>query len=68
MVSIVGIDGPTIIALIKFSKNIAVVNKESLVCGWSLVKRKLDKYKTIYPNELEHLPIFSHFRTINLVK
>ena len=42
MVSIVGIDGldPSL-KLIKFSKNIAIVNKESLVCGWSLVKKKI---------------------------
>ena len=61
MVSIVGIDGldPSL-KLIKFSKNIAIVNKESLVCGWSLVKKKLDKYKTSFiPIDSEHFSIFS---------
>jgi 1-deoxy-D-xylulose-5-phosphate reductoisomerase len=61
MVSIIGIDGldPSL-KLIKFSKNIAIVNKESLVCGWSLVKKKLDKYKTSFiPIDSEHFSIFS---------
>ncbi len=61
MVSIVGIDGldPSL-KLIKFSKNIAIVNKESLVCGWSLVKKRLDKYKTSFiPIDSEHFSIFS---------
>ena len=61
MVSIVGIDGldPSL-KLIKLSKNIAIVNKESLVCGWSLVKNKLDKYKTNFiPIDSEHFSIFS---------
>ena len=61
MVSIVGIDGldPSL-KLIKFSKSIAIVNKESLVCGWSLVKKKLDKYKTNFiPIDSEHFSIFS---------
>ena len=61
MVSIIGIDGldPSL-KLIKFSKNIAIVNKESLVCGWSLVKKKLDKYKTNFiPIDSEHFSIFS---------
>ena len=40
MISIVGLDGlnPSL-QMIKYSKNIAIVNKESLVCGWTLVKR-----------------------------
>ena len=48
MISISGLDGlkPTL-NLIKYSKNLAVVNKESLICGWNLIKKKLDKYKTI---------------------
>ena len=61
MVSIVGIDGldPSL-KLIKFSENIAIVNKESLVCGWSLVKKRLDKYKTSFiPIDSEHFSIFS---------
>ena len=36
MVSVSGLDGlkPTII-LSKYSNNLAIVNKESLICGWN---------------------------------
>ena len=41
MSSIVGIQGlnPTI-NLIKFTKKIAIANKESIICGWNLIKKK----------------------------
>lgn len=44
MISIAGLDGlkPTL-KLIKYSKNIAIVNKESLICGWSLIEKKNQK-------------------------
>ena len=47
MISISGIDGlkPTL-DLIKYSKNLAIVNKESLICGWNLINKDLKKYKT----------------------
>ena len=40
MSSIMGLDGllPTI-KIVKFTKNIAIVNKESLICGWDLIKK-----------------------------
>ena len=28
---------------IRFTKNIAIANKESIICGWSLIKKELDK-------------------------
>jgi|TARA_Y100000389_G_scaffold80358_1_gene77049 1-deoxy-D-xylulose-5-phosphate reductoisomerase len=61
MISLVGIDGlmPSI-QLIKYSKNIAIVNKESLICGWSLIKKELIKQKTNFiPIDSEHYSIFS---------
>ncbi len=61
MISIIGIDGlnPSI-KMIKYSQNIAIVNKESLVCGWSLIKKQLKKYKTNFiPIDSEHFSIFS---------
>ena len=61
MISISGLDGlkPTL-NLIKYSKNLAVVNKESLICGWNLIKKKLDRYKTNFiPIDSEHFSIFS---------
>ena len=44
MSSISGIAGlePTI-KIIKFSKMIAIANKESIICGWNLIKTELKK-------------------------
>ncbi len=61
MISIVGLDGlkPSL-QLIKYSQNIAIVNKESLICGWNLIKKNLTKYKTnFFPIDSEHFSIFS---------
>ena len=61
MVSISGIDGlePTTI-LCKFSKTLAVVNKESLICGWNLIEYQLKKYNSNFiPIDSEHYSIFS---------
>ena len=40
MISIVGLQGlePTL-KMIKYSKNIAIANKESIICGWNLIKK-----------------------------
>ena len=59
MSAIVGIEGlkPTL-ELIKCSKNIAIVNKEALVCGWNIIKKNLFKYKTNFiPIDSEHFSI-----------
>ena len=61
MIAISGLEGlkPTL-KLTKYSKNLAVVNKESLICGWSLIKKNLNKYKTNFiPLDSEHFSIFS---------
>ena len=61
MISVVGIDGlnPSL-QLIKFSKNIAIVNKESIICGWNLIKKELKKFKTNFiPIDSEHFSIYS---------
>ena len=61
MVSIVGINGldPTIKS-IKFSQNIAITNKESLICGWNLIKKELVKFNVnFFPVDSEHFSIFS---------
>ena len=44
MSSIVGIDGldPTF-NIIKFTKKIAIANKESIICGWNLIHKELKK-------------------------
>ncbi|MBD1139911.1 1-deoxy-D-xylulose-5-phosphate reductoisomerase [Pelagibacterales bacterium SAG-MED38] len=61
MSAISGIDGllPTY-EIIKYTKLIAIANKESIVCGWSLIRRELKKNKTIFiPVDSEHFSIFS---------
>ena len=59
MISLVGIDGlkPSM-QMIRYSKNIAIVNKESLICGWSLIYKNLKKFKTNFiPIDSEHFSI-----------
>jgi len=61
MCSITGLAGlkPTLDA-IKFSKNIAIANKESIICGWNFIKKDLKKYKTNFiPIDSEHFSIWS---------
>jgi 1-deoxy-D-xylulose-5-phosphate reductoisomerase len=61
MVSVSGLDGlkPTII-LSKYTNNLAIVNKESLICGWDLIKKNLIKYKSNFiPIDSEHYSIHS---------
>tara|TARA_X000001036_G_scaffold85384_1_gene77534 strand:- start:3154 stop:4317 length:1164 start_codon:yes stop_codon:yes gene_type:complete len=60
MSSISGINGlePTI-KIIKYTKKIAIANKESIICGWHLIKRNLKKFKTTFiPVDSEHFSIF----------
>ena len=61
MSAISGIDGlkPTL-NIIKFTKNIALANKESVICGWSLILKNLNKSKTNFiPVDSEHFSILS---------
>lgn len=58
--AIPGIAGlkPTLLK-ITLSKKILIANKESIVCGWGLLKKKATKYKTkIIPVDSEHYSIF----------
>ena len=67
MSSIVGIDGlePTV-NIIKYSKTIAIANKESIICGWNIIKHKLNKYKTnLIPVDSEHFSIWYAIKNIN---
>jgi len=46
--------------IIKFTKTIAIANKESIICGWNLIQKKLEKYKTHFiPVDSEHFSIWS---------
>ena len=61
MSAISGLEGlkPTL-DLIKFSKTIAIANKESIICGWNLIEQRLKKYKTKFiPVDSEHFSIWS---------
>ena len=61
MNAISGLSGlrPTL-EIIRFSKNIAIANKESIICGWCLIEKKLKKYKTEFiPVDSEHFSIWS---------
>ena len=61
MIAVVGIEGlsPSL-QLVKYSKNIAIVNKESIICGWNLIKQELKKSKTNFiPIDSEHFSIYS---------
>ena len=60
MSSIVGLDGlePTL-KLIKYTKNIAIANKESIICGWNLINKSLKKNNTNFiPVDSEHFSIW----------
>jgi len=60
MSSITGIRGlqPTI-EIIKYSKKIAIANKEAIICGWDLIEKNLKKYKTKFvPVDSEHFSIW----------
>jgi 1-deoxy-D-xylulose-5-phosphate reductoisomerase len=61
MCAISGFQGlkPTL-DIIKFTKTIAIANKESIICGWNLIKNDLKKYKTYFiPVDSEHFSIWS---------
>jgi len=59
MSAVVGLAGlqPTIDA-IKISKTVAIANKETIICGWSIISKLVKKYKTqILPVDSEHFSI-----------
>jgi len=52
--------------IIKFTKTIAIANKESIICGWNLIKKDLKKYKTFFiPVDSEHFSIWSLLNSNN---
>ena len=73
MSAISGFEGlkPTL-DIIKFTKVIAIANKESIICGWNLIKKNLLKYKTKFiPVDSEHFSIWSLIdegKNVNLEK
>ncbi len=66
--AISGIEGlePSI-KIIKHSKNLAIANKESIICGWKFIKNELKKNKTNFiPLDSEHFSIWTLLRGENL--
>lgn len=64
MSSIVGLQGlaPTL-KIIKFTKKIAIANKESIICGWNLINKELYKNNTEFiPVDSEHFSIWYGLR------
>ena len=67
MSSIVGLNGlvPTL-KIIKFTKTIAIANKESLICGWNLINKEILKFNTKFiPVDSEHFSIWYALRGID---
>ena len=67
MSCISGFDGlkPTI-KIIKKTKKIAIANKESIICGWHLIKKEMKRYNTQFiPVDSEHFSIWSVIKDIN---
>ena len=67
MSSISGIQGlkPTI-EIIKYTNKIAIANKAAIICGWDLIKKDLNKYKTEFiPVDSEHFSIWYALKSID---
>ena len=53
--------------IIKYTKKIAIANKESLVCGWYLLNKEFKKFKTNFiPVDSEHFSIWYALREKNV--
>ena len=67
MSSISGIEGlkPTI-EIIKYTKSVAIANKEAIICGWNLLNKELKKNKTNFiPVDSEHFSIWYALKGID---
>ncbi len=67
MCSISGLSGlKSTIDSVKFSKTIAIANKESIICGWHIIYKELIKNKTKFiPIDSEHFSIWSLIKNEN---
>ena len=68
MSAISGINGlrPTL-DIIKFTKIIAIANKEALICGWAIISKMLKKFKTQFvPVDSEHFSIWYALKNDNI--
>ena len=68
MSSITGISGlePTL-SIIKYSKRIAIANKESIICGWNLINKELKRNNTNFvPVDSEHFSLWYGMQNLNI--
>ena len=68
MSSITGINGlePTL-NIIRYSKKIAIANKESIICGWNLIHKELKKNKTQFiPVDSEHFSLWYGLQNLKI--
>ena len=66
MCAIAGFEGlkPTL-DIIKYTKKIAIANKESIICGWPLIEKKIRRYKSVFiPVDSEHFSVWSLMNNI----
>ena len=68
MCAITGIAGlAPILDITKISKNLAIANKESVICGWNLIEKEMITYKTKFiPIDSEHFSILSLIKNIKI--
>ena len=69
MSAITGVNGlePTL-NIIKFTKKIAIANKESIICGWNLINKELKMNKTEFiPVDSEHFSIWFGIQNLNIL-
>lgn len=66
--AIAGIEGlEPALSSIKHTENIAIANKESIICGWKLIINQLKKNKTNFiPIDSEHFTIWSLLKSENI--
>tara|TARA_B100001250_G_C19793384_1_gene787605 strand:- start:719 stop:1879 length:1161 start_codon:yes stop_codon:yes gene_type:complete len=56
-----------LLSSIEMSKTIAVANKESIICAWPIIYKKLQKYNTnLIPIDSEHFSVWKIIQNINL--
>ena len=68
MSAITGINGlePTL-NIIRYSKKIAIANKESIICGWNLINKELKKNKTQFiPVDSEHFSLWYGLKNLKI--
>ena len=68
MNSIVGIEGlePTL-KIIHLTKKIAIANKESIICGWNLIEKKLKRHNTNFiPVDSEHFSLWFGLKNVHI--